>query len=562
VLAGLSIGFGKAEPAQADYTATNLPDWAIGPFNRYAGNPILSPRGQSTPIPGGFESGNVFNPGVIVRTDPNTHAANTFEMLYRAQNCQSTDGCGAGGNSAIGYATSTDGYTFTRYRENPVISTSSVANAGCGVEDPRLYEWNGTFYAFFTAVHAPCGNGFDLNEAYSSDLIHWTQVGAVELGTKDALVVANPSGTPVQINGQFVMYYGQDNPGPHVAYSTDMIHWHHAADSTPQTGDAIDLHFPARYSPWEMAYAVTDYRATNGGPINHNILMFVAGNLMANGRWFYAISEVLFSRSNLTQQLYQLTDPVLSPTAAYEQTSPASSNAVWLNSIFFYQGQWWTYYGAGDHVVALANAPLRQHASRPPSGTAFTTSFETGERLPDWTDGIDDRADGGGDIANVAPFPGAMSGPEAGVRQEVAHTGTQALMYSGSPGGKSDNHAYLKLFDVSSDAITVGANTVLKYWIYPQNESGTCIAIDLIFSDGTALRNLGVHDENGIPLRPSDQCMTLNTNQWNLVWSNIGSSGALGKQIIRIDLGYEQPNDGTPYRGYIDDISMIDKPSR
>jgi predicted GH43/DUF377 family glycosyl hydrolase len=356
-------------------SATRLPDWAIGSFERYEGNPVLSPQGSTTPVPGGFESGNVFNPGVIVRKDPNNHQKNTFEMLYRAQDCQAAGACGAGGTSVIAYATSTDGHSFTRYADNPVISVSAVPNAGCGIEDPRLYELNGVYYTFFTAVHAPCGNGFDINEAYSTDLIHWTQVGAVELGTKDALVVADPTGTPVRIQGQYVLYYGQDNPGTNIAYSSDMIHWHHASDLTPQTGDPIDMRFPAGYSPWEMAYAVTDYPSMNGGKINHDILIFVAGNLMAHGRWFYAVGEVLFSRTNLTQELDQLRDVVLNPIASYERDSPASKNAVWLNSLFFYQDQWWIFYGAGDHVIALANASLREYSGPPPAGARRFTHF-------------------------------------------------------------------------------------------------------------------------------------------------------------------------------------------
>lgn len=34
-------------------------------------------------------------------------------------------------------------------------------------------------------------------------------------------------------------------------------------------------------------------------------------------------------------------------------------HTVFMNGIFFYQNQWWMYYGAGDSVISLANAPLR-----------------------------------------------------------------------------------------------------------------------------------------------------------------------------------------------------------
>lgn len=40
-LSSPGLGLGQAK---ADYTGTNTPDWAIGPFTRDPGNPILSPQ--------------------------------------------------------------------------------------------------------------------------------------------------------------------------------------------------------------------------------------------------------------------------------------------------------------------------------------------------------------------------------------------------------------------------------------------------------------------------------------------------------------------------------------
>ena len=39
------------------------PEWAIGPFKRYEGNPIMKPQGKF----GTWESQNAYNPAVIVR---------------------------------------------------------------------------------------------------------------------------------------------------------------------------------------------------------------------------------------------------------------------------------------------------------------------------------------------------------------------------------------------------------------------------------------------------------------------------------------------------------------
>ncbi|MCK4256177.1 hypothetical protein KAX35_04770, partial [candidate division WOR-3 bacterium] len=54
--------------------ARNLPGWAIGPFTKYKGNPVLSPSEEGWDA-GGYGNG-VFNGGVIVEND-------TFYYLYR-----------------------------------------------------------------------------------------------------------------------------------------------------------------------------------------------------------------------------------------------------------------------------------------------------------------------------------------------------------------------------------------------------------------------------------------------------------------------------------------------
>lgn len=305
--------------------AAGLPDWAVGPFTRYRGNPILGPEGT------GFESQQAFNPGVVA-------VNGTYHMLYR--------GTRAGNYSEIGAATSQDGHHFTRYAGNPAIP-NSLPNEAHGVEDPRLYYLDGRYYAFFTGYS---GTSIDINEATSTDALHWQQLGPVLFNNKNAAVVTGPLDRPVKINGQYVMYYGQSGSGTYLATSPDMIHW--------TTSGPVDLKFPRSYQPYELCVAVTRYPTVSGQGLNHNILLFVAGTLMAQGRWYYAISEVAFSGTDLTQETGQLSDAVLAPTAPYE-VNGITPRTVFMNSIMYYRGRWRMYYGAGDTVIALATAPLR-----------------------------------------------------------------------------------------------------------------------------------------------------------------------------------------------------------
>jgi predicted GH43/DUF377 family glycosyl hydrolase len=518
-----------AGPARADYTASNLPNWAIGPFTRSPANPILTAPGT------GWDAADVYNPGVVVSNGK-------FEMLFRGQNNNNSDHI-----SQVGYATSTNGTSFTPYSGNPVI-TNSLPSESHGIEDPRLYYLNGTWYSFFTGYTS---SGITLNEATSANLVNWTQLGPVEPNDKDAAVVTNGSDVPVLINGKYVMYYGQNGNGTFIAYSTDMIHW--------SAGTPVNLDFPSDYTPWELCVAVTDYPTIAGQPDNTGILLFDAGTLMSHGRWYYAISEVDFSGTSLTQETGQLTDTVLSPSEPYE-INGQTPRTLFMNSITYYNGQWYMYYGGGDSVIGLATAPLRSGAQPQFS----TTSLETGQRLPDWVDSVD-TGGGAGAISNVGGFPGyGLTGPETGIRYERAHTGTAALLYSGDAKGGSTDYAYTKAFDLSADPVKADSGTTLSYWIYPQSSSSisgvtgdnsTCAAVDMIFSDGTALRNSGAVDQNGNRLHPAYQCGHLKLDQWNYVTSDIGAKVA-GKTIVRIDVGYDQPGSTGGYRGYIDDISL------
>ena len=520
-------------PAVADYTGSNLPDWAIGPFTRYASNPILTPQGT------GFESDETYNPGVVFRDGK-------YQMLYRGQH---------GSTSQVGYATSTDGHTYTRYADNPVIK-NTLSNETGGIEDPRLYELNGTYYTFFTAYHS---GAFDLNEATSTDMIHWTQLGAVIPNNKNAAVITDPSDHPLLINGKYVLYYGGQAAsgcatagcGMGVAYSTDLVHW------SGQT--AINLHLPADYAPVEICVAVANYQTVAGGPVIPNINLFIAGGLMSHGRWYYAVSEVAMSRADVTLETGQLTDTIMSPTAPYELTG-LKNNTIFMNTIMFQNGQWMMNYGAGDKVVALATAALRPS----PAAQFSSTGLETGQRLPDWADVVDtDGGRGAGGLSNVGPVPGYnLTGPEASLRSEKAHGGSTALMYSGLAAGSAQDFAYLKLFDLPTP-LTIGANTVLSYWIYPQSSSqssgvtgdnSTCVALDADLTDGTALRNSTVTDQGGGKLHPKSQCGRLTLDTWNHVTAKL--SPLAGKQISRIDVGFDRPGGSGGYRGYVDDISI------
>ena len=81
-----------------------------------------------------------------------------------------------------------------------------------------MYYLDGRYYAFFTGYN---GTVVGINEATSTDALHWHQLGRVIPGTKNAAVIADPQGRPVKIDGSYLMYYGETDT-THLAKSTDL----------------------------------------------------------------------------------------------------------------------------------------------------------------------------------------------------------------------------------------------------------------------------------------------------------------------------------------------------
>ena len=216
--------------------------------------------------------------------------------------------------------------------------------------------------------------------------------------------------------------------------------------------------------------------------------------------------------------------------------------------------------------LATIHAELLQPATGSTT-SSFATGFEAGQTQPTWSDTLDTvDAKGGGDYG-VTGLCCGLSGPEASVRTgEQAHTGNTALMYSGYANGGAYDHAYLEVYDFNGSPLTVRADTTLSYWIFPQSnattpwvaagsDDSTCAALDLIFTDGSDLRDSGATDQAGVGIHPADQCGHLTLDAWNHVTVDLGAVKA-GNAISKILLGYDQPGATGGYRGYIDDVSI------
>ncbi|MFF4017378.1 GH92 family glycosyl hydrolase [Streptomyces sp. NPDC001843] len=153
---------------------------------------------------------------------------------------------------------------------------------------------------------------------------------------------------------------------------------------------------------------------------------------------------------------------------------------------------------------------------------------------------------------------GPSGSPTAKAR--AGFTGKRALRYAGRHTADGRAYSYNKIFDVN---VEVGRDTQLSYRLFPSMADGdrdydaTNVAVDLAFTDGTYLSDLGASDQHGFPLSPRGQgaAKVLYVNQWNDVVSRIGSVAA-GKTVDRILLAYDSPDGPAKFRGWLDDVAI------
>ena len=158
------------------------------------------------------------------------------------------------------------------------------------------------------------------------------------------------------------------------------------------------------------------------------------------------------------------------------------------------------------------------------------SSFEAGDTAPTWLSA--------GAAVGVGGYCCALTAMESSPRAELGHSGTSALMYSGSDNSATQSYSYQRIFAAD---LPVGASSVLSYWIYPSQATGAFVAVDLQFSDGSALRDSGAVDQYGVRAHPQLQGEggRLVLNQWNLV--RVGLGGLAGRTVTRVDVGFDRP---------------------
>jgi predicted GH43/DUF377 family glycosyl hydrolase len=173
-------------------TATSTPGVVIFPMpsivKQNNGDPVLS----NTSV-GHFDYGYVSNPSVVLR-------GSTFNMWYTGSD---------GFNERIGYATSSDGVTWTRQNSGNPVMDHGTANDwdSFGAGDPWVIDDGGTLRMWYTGSD---GLNNRIGYASSANGITWVKNSAAVLDLGDFFKfdedgVSAP--TVVKVGGTFYMWY-------------------------------------------------------------------------------------------------------------------------------------------------------------------------------------------------------------------------------------------------------------------------------------------------------------------------------------------------------------------
>jgi len=191
---------------------------------------------------------------------------------------------------------------------------------------------------------------------------------------------------------------------------------------------------------------------------------------------------------------------------------------------------------AGERCYARANS-----LSLPPAAERFTfrTGWEPGE-----PEGLADT------VATQGGGRRTVSQATCRPVEAEAHTGQRVLRIAGQADDPSYSYVYFKVFE---EPVGVHSDTVLSYWVKPLNERGRRIGVDLLFTDGSTLRDSGARTADGQGVHPGGPRGVV--GEWTEVNIPLGRSHA-GRVIAAILVAYDSRDGGGPFEAWIDDLAL------
>jgi predicted GH43/DUF377 family glycosyl hydrolase len=163
-----------------------------------------------------------------------------YKMWYAGYDCN-VDGQTTDGKVNIGYATSTDGITWTKFEGNPVMQVSAGKWDAVYVQDPHVVKYNNAYHMWYGGADVDDLYLQQTGYAFSDDGIHWIK----------------SIGNPVLKRGSAGQWDANTASFPSVLIQNDKLKmWYTGKDVEPLPA------FPQPYF-WEIGYAEKMLPETN-----------------------------------------------------------------------------------------------------------------------------------------------------------------------------------------------------------------------------------------------------------------------------------------------------------
>jgi predicted GH43/DUF377 family glycosyl hydrolase len=303
-------------------------------LKRSKNNPILIPDETSW-----WEKKAVFNCAVL-------YDGKVIHMLYRA--------IGEYENyvSRIGYASSSDGFSFTRSKE-PVLYPE-LDYERFGIEDPRLITVDNKTYVTYVVLSDYVKNNPSVSTALANteDFSRYERLGIVTLpGSQDKDVVLFPR-TITESDSQRYMLLHRPSSWVGPQYNTEKPSiWIAEGDSVTNYNKHSLLIKPEE--SWEalkIGAGVPPIKTDKGWLVLYHGV---------NEEHVYSAGAILLDLKEPTKILGRTRNPILSPEEQFELKGDVN-NVVFPTGACILDGKLFVYYGAADKVICLATIELKE----------------------------------------------------------------------------------------------------------------------------------------------------------------------------------------------------------
>ena len=200
-------------------------------------------------------------------------------------------------------------------------------------------------------------------------------------------------------------------------------------------------------------------------------------------------------------------------------------------------------YPQGADVKMFANSqpvlpPIPKDAVVP----NWHADFESESNPPVVQDTV---AQTGGGIKQVSDYSCRV------VERDDAHSGSHVLRLQGNSDDPSYSYIYCEIF---RGPFTVMPDTVFRYWIKLLNENSFPTGLDIHFTNGKVMRDMGIRSRTGMVQHIGNA--KGKTGEWTEVVIDLGKTAACGMTIEKIMAAYDSRSGGGRIDVLFDDIAL------